>query len=385
MSTINKAAVVFGGLYLDSDSTYIASHFSLLACDFTGEEGPNPTGAFIQGIKNKNPNIKIFGYKNLQYLDAGREDWAVANANESWFVHDASNARIFITYNSVPFYLMDVGNAGWRQHYSSYVNGKLNAYAYDGLFADDVHDTLYISAPASVVSRWHADTLGMLQYVKANLPAGKKIIINTEAGWEWQHINFDYLNAIDGMMIEGYYHSPWDLPTNNTDKNAQSLLDCLIYGMANGKIMLCESGCTTNDERVVKWTYAQYLMGLGATGYWGWNIGGIYTITGNYQPIMDTDLGTPKAVYQQVQQGVYTRDFTKGKAVSNTTANQVTVTVGTGYKYLDGTAAPNTLTLPAYSGEILTTESTPPTPDGNWLIPLTAAVAGALVAYYIWR
>lgn len=385
MTTINKAAIVYGGLYLDSDSTYLASHFGLLVCDFTGEEGPNPTGAFIQGIKNKNPNIKIFGYKNLQYIDASREDWAVADANESWFVHDSGNNRIYITYNSVPFYLMDVGNAGWRQHYSSYINGKLNAYAYDGLFADDVHDTLYITAPASVVSRWHADTLGMLQYVKANLPAGKKMLINTEAGWEYGHINFDYLNATDGMQIEGYYHSPWDAPADNTSKNAQSLLDCLVYGMANGKIMLCESGCTTNDGRVVKWTYAQYLMGHGATGYWGWNTGGIYNIANSFQPIMDTDLGTPKAVYTQIQQGVYTRDFTKGKAASNTTANQVTVTVGTGYKYLDGTAAPSTLTLPAYSGEILTTESTPPTPDGNWLIPLTAAVAGALVAYYIWR
>ena len=41
-------------------------------------------------------------------------------------------------------YLMDVGNVGWRQHWLSYVNKKLEACsAYNGIFADDVWDTLY--------------------------------------------------------------------------------------------------------------------------------------------------------------------------------------------------------------------------------------------------
>ncbi len=116
----------------------------------------------------------------------------------------------------------------------------------------------------------------MLQYIKANLLPGKLLVVNTEGGWAYGHTNYDYLNAVDGMEIEGYFHAPWEDSSSYT-KIADSLINCLSYGSADGKIMIAESGSTTNDFRLQKFTYAQFLLGAnGSKAYWGWNVGIMY-------------------------------------------------------------------------------------------------------------
>ncbi len=71
---------------------------------------------------------------------------------------------------------------------------------------------------------------------------------------------------------------------------------------------------------------------------------------------MDTKIGTPTNAYYK-SQGVYMRDFTGGKVISNPSANPRTVSVGAGYTLLDGTVAAKSMTLAAYSAEILLSQN----------------------------
>jgi hypothetical protein len=375
MSTpINKVTKAYGdGVWTSAAITYTATHFDMLIANFQGSEGTNPLNTYFQNIKTENPTIKIYGYKDLVGMQTTYDDWATVNANESWFIHDSSGNRC--RNNLWGFYLMDPASAGWRQHFKDYVNAKFASYgAYDGVYCDDVWDTLYSPStaydhvvPASVAASWHSDVLGMLTYLKSNITAGKLVLINTEQGWMYGHVNFDYVGAgaADGMEIEGFIHAI-DQAVGNYNF-AASVLDCVVMVSGTlGKICIADSGCLTAKASVIKMCYAAFLMGLNGSGaHWGWNTGNMYTLAGSYQEIADSDLGLPTAAYYQTQ-SVYRRDFAKGAALLNPTGASRYVTLGATYKLADHSSV-SALTLDAYSGEILyaipDAPSEPPPPE----------------------
>jgi hypothetical protein len=375
MSTpINKVTKAYGdGVWTSAAITYTATHFDMLIANFQGSEGTNPLNTYFQNIKTENPTIKIYGYKDLVGMQTTYDDWATVNANESWFIHDSSGNRC--RNNLWGFYLMDPASAGWRQHFKDYVNAKFASYgAYDGVYCDDVWDTLYSPStaydhvvPASVAASWHSDVLGMLTYLKSNITAGKLVLINTEQGWMYGHVNFEYVGAgaADGMEIEGFIHAI-DQAVGNYNF-AASVLDCVVMVSGTlGKICIADSGCLTAKASVIKMCYAAFLMGLNGSGaHWGWNTGNMYTLAGSYQEIADSDLGSPTAAYYQTQ-SVYRRDFAKGAALLNPTGASRYVTLGATYKLADHSSV-SALTLDAYSGEILyaipDAPSEPPPPE----------------------
>jgi hypothetical protein len=350
-TTINKAVPVYGIGWSDSDTTFAAQHFTFVDTDFGHS-------AAMQNLKAKNTDVKIVGYKEVMmynYLD----DWAEVNSHEDWFVHDASGSRIKSTgWN---WYLMDAGSAGYRQHWISYVNNKLGSLpAYDGVFADDVWNTIadYMlssfssTVPASVISNWHSNMIGFLQYAKANLRSGKILISNSD---EWNGI--DYISITDGEMIEGFAHASWD----SVSSYARPSIDVLARKCATGKIVWAASGIDgsaatqTQIDAMLKYCYASFLVGMsGSNAYWSWTStgGAIYNdLHGAFQPIMDTNIGQPTDTYYQ-SQNVYMRDFTGGKVVVNLASSSFTVNLGGTYKLLDGTTV-SSITLNSHSGEIL--------------------------------
>jgi hypothetical protein len=365
---INKASVVYGYSWSYADASYAANNFDILVVDFQDHESTYPYAQYMQNIKNRNPTIGIFGYKDLIGMNPIYEDWAEVNAHEDWFVHDADGNRV--KNNVWGWYLMDVGNAGWREHWASYVRDKMSTYtAYDGAYADDVWDTLYVNSfdhtpPDSVAASWHADTLGMLQYIKANIN-GKLLLINTEAGWMFGHINSDYLDVVDGMEIEGYFHAPWE-DSQTYSRVIESQIACLAQGSSEGKIMIAESGSSIPDDRLLKWTYATFVLGAnGSNAYWGWNVGSFYTLDSVNHPITETNLGSPIGAYYK-SQNVDMRDFTGGKVLSNPSDTPQFVDLGGIFWFPNNTIVSN-LILGGYSGEVLLnapvpTPTIPPTP-----------------------
>ncbi len=351
---VNKAMYMYGGdqnSWLQySDQTFVANNFGLIDVWW------NTNSQSLASIKSKNPNIKIIGYKDVAGQYSYDDDWNIVNSNENWFVHDANGNRIQDTQYG--WYLMDIGSLGWRQHYSSYVNSEINAKpSFDGVFADDVAPTLggsYSSTvPASVISNWHTNMVEFLQYVKANLPFGKILIINTQEGIEYQSESTDYRNAADGFMIEGYLHAIWqqasEMPSQYTINREIAALS--MY--SSSKIVWAESGSVSPTPDMVKSCYAMFLLGInGTNGYFGFNDWPSSDGSHGYYSIMDTNIGSPTGPYYQ-SQNIYIRDFTAGKVLFNPTATTYTINLGGTYKLLDGTTV-TTITLNPYSGEILT-------------------------------
>jgi hypothetical protein len=362
---INKAVYVYGLGWTDADTSFVADHFTLLDADFDGcrTDFYIPYLQAMQSIKAKNPNVKIIGYKDFMGMYTYLDDWAEANSHEDWFIHDANGNRIKNTQWG--WYLMDCGNAGWRQHLFSYVNGKMNNAAYDGVFADDVWNAITdwsLSAfdktiPNSVRTRWHNDMKGLLQNVKTNLLTGKILVVNTDE-WETQ----DYINVADGMMIEGYGHAYWEgIDTQGTRSTATILqqIAALSRSSSTGKIVYAASGTiipspmnTAKVNAMVKYCYGIFLLGEGGSqAYCGFNDWWSSDGSHGYYPIMDTQIGSPIGDFYS-SQNVYMRDFSGGKVVVNLASSSYTVNLGGTYKLLDGTPV-SIVTLNPYSGEIL--------------------------------
>jgi hypothetical protein len=345
---INKAIYIYGsGSLTDTQISFIANHFTLMDVSF------EINISSLQEIKKANPNMRIIGYKDMMGVYPGEDDWAEVNSHEDWFVHAANGNRILNTFWN--WYLMDVGSSGWRQHYVSYVNNQISNAQYDGVFADDVWNTIeswssqYFNAaiPEAVISRWHNDTIEMLQYVKANLLPNKILIVNSD---EWN--TDDYLNVADGQMIEGYEHAPWD-PVNSL--GTRSSIDVLARKSATGKIVWAVSGTDTNGtsqtqiDAMMKYCYSSFLIGMNGTqAYWEWNIG---DFASSYQTIMDTNIGQQTGAYYS-SQSVYIRDFTSGKVLFNPSANSYNVSLEGNYQLLNGTVVSSIILAP-WSGEIL--------------------------------
>jgi hypothetical protein len=374
MSTpINKAVTAYGIGWSDADTTYAALHFNLVNADFGNAAG-------MQAIKTKNPNVKIIGYKIQQEYPTA-DDWVTVNANESWFVH-AADGVTRIKSKAFGWYLMDVGNAGFRQHWVSVLNSKLSASpAYDGVMMDNPINDLTVSyvqndldqtVPASVVSRWHSDTIGFLRYVKANILSGKIVIINDD-----EFNGTSYLNEVDGDVIEGFIHAMFGAGINDY---ARPSVDSLVMKLATGKIVWASSSVNPSTATaaqvatLLKFCYAGFLLCMNAKAYWSWTANSMnwYSdLYGGYQSIMDTDIGQPTGAYYS-SQSVYMRDFTNGRVLFNPSANSYTISLGKTYYLLDGTPVTSVVLQP-HSGGILLTGTAPPPPqqkvDFNFTVP----------------
>jgi hypothetical protein len=348
--------------------SFLATHFTLLGVNFAIDISS------LQAIKTQNPNMKIVGYKDMVGEHTYDGDWAEVNSHEDWFLHDASGSRIVQT--GWGWYLMDVGSAGWRQHWVSYVNSQINNAQYDGILADDVWDAMYSwylagfnkVVPNSAISRWHTDTLGMLQYIRANLLPGKILIVNSD---EWS--TNDYLNIADGQCIEGYVHASWD----SVSSYARPSIDVLARKCATGKIVWAASGIDggtatqTQIDAMLKYCYASFLVGMsGSNAYWSWtSMGGAiyYELYGAFQPIMDTNIGQPTGAYYS-SQNVYMRDFTGGKVLFNPSTSSYTVNLGQTYTDLAGNSV-TSLVMQPHTGSVLVSVggggAVPPPSTGN--------------------
>jgi hypothetical protein len=241
------------------------------------------------------------------------------------------------------------------------VNNKINNAQYDGVFADNAPREIPTWVPWNIpysnfkpadIARWHTDTIGFLQYVKANLLPGKIIVINSD---DWNSI--DYLNVVDGMSIEGFAHATWETPDQHSF--GTFMLDFISQASATGKIVWPLAGTaipsgtsTAAVAKVVKFCYAAYLLALnGPQMHWGFNNWGSPDGSRGYYPILDTDIGQVTGAYYS-SQNVYMRDFTGGKVLLNPSSSSRSVNLGSSYKLLDGTVV-SSIVLGAWSGEIL--------------------------------
>ncbi len=371
MQSIQKAGIAgymtWNGVWQDPQAwTFAAAHFKDM-CLGSYQWQNYPTQAYQQF---KDAGMRTFGYQRLAQVeysptpDYCSPDWIECNTHEDWFIHDAvTGGRIWNPSDSG--FLMDISNAGFRQHWITYVSNNLNTYPLTGIFIDNTIgqiDADWVpwarfsdgSTPvfkASDLNSWHTNAVNFLAQIKAAFP-DKTIIINTDS------FNYDYVAQVDGVMIEGFTHATWQsADDHSTSSGAISQIDYYSTITSNGKIAWyisgASSGTTSQINNLVKYCLAGALISNNnPQSVFSFNDWFSFDGSHGYYPIMDNiNLGSPTGAYYQ-SQGVYMRDYQSGKVLFNPTGNSYTVNLGNTYQ-LNGASVTNVV-LSAYSGEILT-------------------------------
>lgn len=343
---IRKHVVAYVSL-TDETANFIATHFDVVVVDFVYTKN-------FEKIKAFNPNIVLVGYRDVIAMHTTYEDWPEVNSHEDWFLHDVDGNRLI--HKGYGWYAMDVGNSGWRSHYSNFVKAKLDTYpTVDGVFADDVlewrdhHYAIWTVDPSlvppEIQQRWHNDMVGMIQYLKSVI-GSKLLMLNTN------DLSGDYLKYADGMMNEGFVHAHWE-DLDYFWPDPFYFIDALANLSNTGKYYLAHSGAKIPDNptqsdldkahKVMLYCLASYLLGVnGSKASFGWN--GINSKDGSrgYYAEMDYDTGAPLGDYY-VKDGLYIRDFEYARVLVNFDSASTHSTV------IDGT----TYTLEPHSGIIV--------------------------------
>jgi len=342
----------------DSTASFVASHFDLVIADLDT--------VTIDQIKTLNPDIIILGYRDVMAMHTYYSDWAEVNSHEDWFLHDVNGSRLI--RNSWGWYAMDVGNSGWRSHYAEYVKNKLQSHPFDGVFADDVWETLPAgdgwnpwtvpiqNVPVEIKQRWYNDMLGMIRFVKESI-GGKLLIVNTSN-------NGDFVNACDGKNEEEFVHPSWYAPDDFSDAYIRwkDKVDSLKNISQSGKYYLASSGTVIPDNPtqadlekahgIMTYCLASYLLGVkGGNGNFGFNDINSKDGSRGYYSEFDVPLGYPINDYYSIG-NIYARDFLNGKVLVNPTLSSSTLLLEENFKTLDGQVVSN-ITLGSHSGIIL--------------------------------
>lgn len=345
--------------YLSNNFDWVNAHFS--AQSITG----------FRRMKSNNPHLIITVYRDVMgvYPSSILEnpDWDVINQHEDWFIHDKNGNRVQNRYWN--WYLMDVGNAEWRNFYANWCANVLQEQTIDGIFADDVWDTVPTgnlsdawwnpwTVPNSYLDekigdRWHNDMLTFIQYVKQRI-GNKLLIINS------QKID-DYLNACDGRMEEEFVHPGWWPYTEYDGIDWTTKVNGVMEDGTLGKLVMVSSGFSELDqstsdeiEKMLMYCFASYLLALnGNKTYFGF--GSYWDSARGYYPIFDAAkvLGSPVNDYYPYQ-GVYARDFQNGTVLVNPSASSYAITLNQNFKTLDGLTISNIM-ITDHTGIILFT------------------------------
>jgi len=311
----------------------------------------------IQKLRAANPNIKVLLYVFPQiswgWEDGFREDWAV---------HGADGRRVKNPGDPNNQLLMNINNSAYRQFIIRRIVTTVNRYGFDGAFNDGIWPTVNLGQgdvgwspmpPREVIDNWHAWSLQLLRELKQAL--GSRLLITnstpvTDDG-DPKNRDDDFLAVVDGTMIEGYLHAPWDPPTTD-NRDWWAWQQSMVKRNSDaGKYFIGISG--TNDPvtkaQTRRWqlfTFGSYLLRAdGKRAYYQWQFR-------DYFPELDAPIGTPLGDAHS-SGGVWQRDFTNGKVVVNVSETSRTVDLSGTFRSSDGSARVSRVTLGPSTAAIL--------------------------------
>jgi hypothetical protein len=222
----------------------------------------------VANIKKINPAIKIIFYRDLAGMLTSYDDWGEASKHPAWFVRDTVTNKRFV-HRTFGWYLMDITNPEFRRHLVQYVQRKLAAYpVFDGVFFDDTPaspnpDSFVIegtTTPATFdpafLQAYKGAVSSFLQGLKAALGT-KLVIIN---GDDYK----EYIQHVDGIMLEGLFHGSWQAATYYED-NVRWLADMQTFAnlLKSNKMVLVHSGSQgsgTALQQQFLFSFASFLL-----------------------------------------------------------------------------------------------------------------------------
>ena len=360
----------------------------------------------IRALRAYNPNFLCLHYQlavgagpaHFILGDAWGSDWAHLNAQEDWFLHNASGQRIHqAQWNWDVMDIRYVGGrpvTGFPSYWIHTCLERIRAAESDGVFADSYLPDAYgfgqsrpahpwLEDPALCMARWVPGLEQFGREARAALAAqGYRFLPNLGGlitGW----LDVDY-GLGHGGMIEcfalwgpGSYFDPADWALQ---------MDRALALVRSNKIVICQSYPSGRSLRERMFATASYLLIKGRATYL--NLLATDDVALEYYPEYTVGLGWARGAFPagvealwRAEWGVYRRDYSNGIVLVNPGENAVTipdlgktrwlvVARGGGRVGEDGRAggslvseAVRRLTLPAHSGAVLMNTSAPPGGD----------------------
>jgi hypothetical protein len=335
----------------------MASRYDLITLqNWAAQRAPN--------IKRLNPKARILFYRFAHGTWDWQENWDEINAHESWFMHAPLGQRTRHADPNDAFYLMDIRNPEFRAYQIRYIMKFVNTYGFDGVFWDGPPGTIMgeafspMSNP-SAVATWHRDILIFLWEMKQAL--GSKLLVTNSTPIHDSGVpgadDSDFLAYVDGTMMEGFGHAPWEPATSTPDDTWFWQQKMAKRNISAGKILDVISGLQlegTSPDQVHRWqifTLASFLLRTdGVRGYYQWGPWG----TDEQAPIfpeMNVNLGAP--LREASSNGaVYQRDFARGKVVVNASDRLHAIELGSPFRLPNGPTV-SRITLKPWTAAIL--------------------------------
>ena len=283
--------------------------------------------------------------------------------NEDWFLHNGRGERLVSGYYTGAqgvFYAMNPANTGWRQFYASRVRQALfgdattPALGFQGIFLDDVwmtrHQLLNRASNADGTVRELATDAALRTAVVGLLET-----VRSAAGGLPVHANTDgndfYLPYLDGTMREDFGAS-WNGAYMDAE-TVTSLWASADRATAAGKSLILVGQGAREDLDRMRFAYAAYLMAAGPTISFRYTRDSepyrqIWTF-----PEYGLDLGVPSGARSLVAGSTWRRQFTRGVAVVNLSADSSQmVDLGGVHAAADGSLH-SVLVLPPRTGAVL--------------------------------
>lgn len=299
---------------------YLAANHDLLI---------NTGGHSVNDVRAINPHIIVLVYYNIIGMQRSCADWELVDTHEDWFVHDSRDGSRLIN-NQWNWYLMDVGNPGWREYYA---NSALSIVTnYDGIFCDDAwhyftpagfhreSDGTKAEIDSAKIDSFVDNMIVMLQLVKETLD-DKLVIFNGNA-------HLDYMSVTDGGMYEHF------LPEKEADWRLA--IDRMVEADQSGKIFLAYK--YKSSEKSHRFSLSSYLLGKGNKSYFTIKIDKVLSY-----PDVPVPLGDPVGTYFRLdifpdgKRGhIYRRNYSNGFVIVNPSDEPYTIELGRTHETLDG-------------------------------------------------
>lgn len=285
----------------------------------------------VARLKGLNPNITVLYYRLAWAVWSWEENWSAINGRESWFLHDRQGRRIQNAKPRDAWYVMDLSNPEYRTYIISYIVNVVQTRGFAGVFIDGPQPSLrrmgLTSRPAeSVLDRWQSEyVLPLLRQLKQTL-RGKLVVTNSTPSYRGSLPDAEdtvFLDHVDGTMIEGFAHAPWDSADILPDPGAWAWQQAMMQrNLDRGKRVYVlpgvKGGTPAEKHRWRVFSYASFLLRTdGHNAWFQWNyMGPTYTAADHLFPELELDLGAPLSE-PSLAQGVWQRDFSRGKVLVN--------------------------------------------------------------------
>ncbi len=323
------------------------------------------TAERIATIKRLNPNIVILYYRAAWGTWTTEENYSAINAHESWFAHGADRVTRLRSTTAAdpshPFYVMDLGSAGYRAYIINYITTMVNTRGVDGAFLDGPVPTLkdvWTTPPPTVEfhTAWHDNVVTFLRELKAALRTKLLITNSTKKGpdyftrWSYPYPDpdwddDDYLTAVDGTMMEGFAHAPWEsytqiLSIRQWNKQQEDFQRNIDAGKAMFVLPGVAGGTAADQRRWAVFSYGAFLLRTnGGQSWFLWDWGD--TAASHRFPELSADIGAPAGDLYLASgisnNGVWARDFARGRVLVNVGGSVRTVDLGGRFRTVEGT------------------------------------------------